>query len=257
MLIEIKEEEAGIVSLVLNDPASRNAMSEAMAVEFAAAVAELKTRAHLRVLILTGAGESFSSGGHLDMLAQKANISLEKNRELMELFYSQFLSIHELPVPVIARINGHAVGAGLCLALACDVRIGIPEAKLGLHFVHLGLHPGMGVTYFLPRIVGPAKAAELLFAGRTLSAEKALEIGLLNNIASKATLDENVLTLAREIASAGPQAVRNLKSSLRESLHTSLSDCLKREALCQAEDYVGKEFSEGIRAAREKRKPKF
>lgn len=256
-LIKIEQLEPGIMRLVLNDPENRNAMSEKMAAEFAAAINKLENDSAIRVLVLTGAGKAFSGGGHLDMLFEKTKIAPEKNRELMQTFYQQFLSVRRLPIPVIAAINGHAMGAAFCLALACDIRVSVSDAKMGLNFVHLGLHPGMGATYFLPRLVGPAVCAELLYRGLILSAADAKELGLLNHVVDSRAFNEAVLSVARDIAAVGPQAIRELKETLRSSESYSLEDCLNREAACQALDYSGPQFLEGITAAREKRSPKF
>ena len=232
-------------------------MSEAMAARFASVIANLKQDTETRVVILTGAGSVFSGGGHLDMLFEKTKLSLDANRKEMEQFYDSFLCLRELPVPIVAAINGHAIGAGLCIALACDVRIASNDAKLGLNFVHLGLHPGMGATYFLPRIVGPAKAAELLYAGKILTAAESAAIGMVNQAVPAEELKSAVEKLAAQVAAAGPQAVRNLKASLQSSMDRSLKECLLREASAQAEDYVGPQFLEGITAAKGKRTPLF
>lgn len=247
----------GVVVLELNDPDSRNAMSDAMADEFLSRTVSLAQDASLRAVILTGIGSAFSGGGHLDMLFEKTKLDRDENRDLMESFYTRFLSIRSIPVPVIAAINGHAVGAGLCLALGCDIRIAVTEAKLGMNFVLLGLHPGMGATYFLPRLVGVARANELLFAGKIISATEAEKIGLVNHVVAADKLWPTVTELAESIASAGPIAIRQLKASLVHSEGSNLAECLKREADCQAENYAGAEFMEGISAARDKRKAKF
>lgn len=256
-LVIIKRPHPGHAEIVLNDPATRNAMSELMAAEFARAVRPLASDPSLRVVTLIGEGNAFSGGGHLDMLFEKTKVSLEENRRLMEQFYDSFLCVCDLPVPVIAVLNGHAVGAGLCIALACDVRIAVNTAKLGLNFVHLGLHPGMGATYFLPRLVGPARAAELLYAGKIVTAEEGAALGLVNAVVSAQELRSAADRIVGAILRAGPQAIRALKASLRESERRTLAECLAREAECQAHDYVGAEFLEGITAAKEKREPKF
>ena len=247
----------GIVRLLFNDPATRNAMSEAMAEQFAVAIGQLCVRDDLRVVVLSGAGKAFSAGGHLDMLEKKIAQDEKRNRAEMREFYEQFLCIRDLPVPTVAAINGHAMGAGLCVALCCDVRIARSGSKLGLNFVRLGLHPGMGVTYTLPRIVGPAKAAELLYAGSVLSAEDALEIGLVNRCAAADAFEDHVKQYVDSVATAGPQAVRMLKRTLKATTQGTLSECLEYEALAQARDYLGDEFKEGITAAKERRKPRF
>lgn len=256
-LVLISRPTATTVHITLNDPPTRNAMSEAMAARFTSVIGQLVKDPEVRVVVLTGAGSVFSGGGHLDMLFDKTKLSKEENRAAMERFYASFLCLRDLPVPVIAAVNGHAIGAGLCIALACDIRLASNDAKLGLNFVHLGLHPGMGATYFLPRLVGPAKAAELLYAGKILTASEAAAIGMVNHAMPGEELKGAVEKLAAQIASAGPQAVRSLKASLGASMDRSLQECLSREAAVQAEDYIGPQFLEGITAAKEKRAPAF
>ncbi len=246
-----------LATITLNDPENRNAMSEAMSEQFAQAVAQLKQQKDVRVAVLTGAGKAFSGGGHLEMLEAKTRVSREENERLMNVFYANFLSVRDLEIPVIAAMNGHAMGAALCLALACDIRIAVKEAKLGLNFVLLGLHPGMGATYFVPRLLGSARAAELLYTGAIVSAEDAKTLGLVNRVVEAESLGSAVQDTANLISSGGPQAIRELKASLRTAEFATLETCLKREAACQAIDYVGAEFAEGIAAAKEKRKPSF
>lgn len=254
-LVEIRLGE--VTTVTLNDPSTRNAMSEAMAAEFSAAMAKISADKTVRVVILTGAGEAFSSGGNLSMLEEKTKLSLEENERKMREFYSSFLSIFELSVPTIAAINGHAVGAGCCLSLACDLRIAVIEAKIGLNFVALGLHPGMGATFFVPRLVGPAKAAEMLYSASILSASEAENVGLINHVCDRSQFAQKVEELAKIISFNGPQSIKELKESLSRDLHKELKSCLEREARMQAHDYVGKEFLEGVTAAKEKRRAKF
>ncbi len=256
-------EKGRISRLTLNHPESRNAMSEEMAAEFAAAVNELKASSETRVVILSGAGEAFSAGGHLTMLEEKTRLSPEENERKMLEFYEAFLSIQQIPVPVIAALNGHAIGAACCLSLACDIRVAVREAKLGLNFVALGLHPGMGASYFLPRLVGPALSAELLYSGSIVTAEEALRMCLVNRVCSAAEFHGEVDKLAARIAGNGPKAIRELKENLRAAPFQSLdqegalAQALAREAKAQAGNYAGAEFREGITAAREKRTPDF
>lgn len=247
----------GVILLTLNDPGTRNAMSEDMAQQFAALARALRTDHSVRAIVLTGSGGAFSGGGHLDMLFEKTKLPAEKNREIMESFYDSFLSIRAIGVPVIAAINGHAIGAGLCLALGCDVRVASSSAKLGLNFVHLGLHPGMGATYFLPRLVGYSRAAELLFTGAILSAEDALRLGVVSYVTSPEDVLSKATEIATQIAQAGPHVMRQLKETLLQTEYSTLPESLAREAQCQALNYASDEFLEGITAAREKRKPNF
>ncbi|MCC6220406.1 MAG: enoyl-CoA hydratase/isomerase family protein [Deltaproteobacteria bacterium] len=249
--------DKNIAILTLNDTSCRNAMSEKMATDFSARITELRSEGDVRVLIIKGAGDVFSAGGHLDMLLEKPKMSEERNRQLMEVFYKQFLSIIDIEIPVIAAINGHAIGAGLCLTLGCDIRIAVESAKVGFNFVRIGLHPGMGATHLLPRLIGSGYAAELLYTGKIIGANDAAKIGLINHSVGQEQFDTFVNEMATSIAQASPQAVRQLKSSLRTNPLIPLSDSLKREAQCQAADYAGNEFKEGINAIIEKRSPRF
>ncbi len=246
-----------ITRLVLSEPATRNAMSEAMAAEFQAAVREIAKDSETRVVVLTGSGEAFSGGGHLSMLEEKTRLSKEENRLKMLEFYSSFLCITELKVPVIAALNGHAIGAACCLSLAADIRIAAAGAKLGFNFVALGLHPGMGATYFLPRLIGPSKAAELLYTASIITAERALELGLVSEVVPLSDLEARVQEVAKKISSNGPSALRELKTTLCLDQKAELQKALEREAEMQSGDYLSAEFLEGITAAKEKRKPQF
>lgn len=241
--------------ITLNDPDSLNAMGEKMAEEFAALVGRLQGEAaSLRAIVLTGAGRAFSAGGDLEMLEQKTKLSGEENRLRMHKFYDSFLGILDLNVPLVAAINGHAIGAGLCLACACDIRVASGKAKLGFTFTRLGLHPGMGATYFLPRVVGVPMATELVLTGRVVEADEALRIGLVSRVVEDACAD--ALKVAGEISECGPESVRQVLHSMRME-HRSLNACLEREALSQGINYTNSEFKEGVRAAREKRKPNW
>ncbi|MBN8550586.1 MAG: enoyl-CoA hydratase/isomerase family protein, partial [Deltaproteobacteria bacterium] len=208
-LIKFDQVSEHIGTITLNDPDNLNAMGEAMAAEFSALVEKLRSeKSDLRALILTGAGRAFSAGGNLAMLEQKQTLSGEENRMLMLKFYHSFLSILSLNVPLVAAINGHAIGAGLCLASACDIRIGGEQAKFGVTFTKLGLHPGMGGTYFLPRILGFPGAAELMLTGRIIDSAEALRLGLVSKVVPNDRLAQEALALATEIAGCGPESVR-------------------------------------------------
>ena len=163
-------------------------------------------------------------------------------------FYDSFLGILRLDVPVIAAINGHAVGAGLCVACACDVRIASESAKFGFTFVKLGLHPGMGATFSVPRVVGTSAATELLLTGRIITASAALRIGLCSEVFKESELLSEALKIAEEISANGRESVRQLVRSLREPA-TSLAEALSRESAYQAVNYASEDFSKRIDAA--------
>lgn len=185
------------------------------------------------------------------MLDKKRHLSGEENRLNMLSFYRAFLGIRSLGIPVIAAINGHAIGAGLCLACGCDIRIASNGAKLGFPFVQLGLYPGMGATYLLSAVVGQAKASELLLTGRLIDAAEAFAIGLVSAIVPHEEITARALKIAEEIASASPETIRQLLPALRTPAQT-LEDALSREAMAQAVSYASVEFGSRLSRARTK-----
>jgi enoyl-CoA hydratase len=254
ILVQLRD---GIGRLTLNRPLERNAMTLDMGKEIQAAVAELNAAPDVRVVIVTGAGEAFSAGGNLRTLAREVGLGEEGPAMGGGVaFYSSFLSIRDLAMPSIAAINGHAVGAGLCFALGCDLRVAHESAKLGMTFVKLGIHPGMGATWSLPRLVGPAVAADLLYTGRMVPAREAMDLGLINRVAG-ADFSSQVERLAEEIASNGPVALRSLKETLRGSAGRTLEQAIEREASAQAGTFATDDAREGVRAITEKRPPRF
>jgi enoyl-CoA hydratase len=254
-------QETGIVTLSFNRPETRNAMSPAMGDEIVHAVECIRTDPSVRVFILTGVGKAFSSGGDLSMIARDTGARAEGRAPSMggspRDFYARYLAIRNLPVPTIAAINGHAIGAGLCIALACDLRVAAADAKMGMTFTRLGIHPGMGATYFLPRLIGSARACELFFTGRIFDAAEAEHLGIVNRVAPRAEFDACVQNLAREIAASGPLAVRMVKESIYRGAHHSLDEMLDHEALQQSITFTTDDAREGIMAVMEKRQPRF
>jgi enoyl-CoA hydratase len=160
-------------------------------------------------------------------------------------------------VPTIAVIAGPAIGAGLCLALACDLRLAASSVTLAASFVRLGLHPGMGATWLLPRLVGPAMAAELLLTGRAVAADEALRIGLVNQVHAPDALDGAARALAAQIAGAAPLAVAQTKATLAGALERPLEDALAREADAQAIDFATADLAEALAAVATRRPPQF
>jgi enoyl-CoA hydratase len=262
----VRTDRAGAVAiLTFDDPERLNAMTEPMGHALRDAVEALAGDADLRAVVLTGEGRAFSAGGDLDMIETKARRGNEspgepvrgENQAFMNRFYELYLSVRDLPVPSIAAIHGHAIGAGLCVALACDVRIAAREAKLGLNFTRLGIHPGMGATWTLPRLVGPAHAAELLFSGRILEGAEAERIGLVNRCLPRDEVRPAALELAREIAASAPLAVRGTKRALARTFTSGLDEQLSFEASEQARNYESADLLEGIAASRARRTPGF
>jgi enoyl-CoA hydratase/carnithine racemase len=264
-LVQLERDDDGVVTLTLCDPERRNAMTRAMGQALAARVRELAADASLRAVLLTGAGRAFSAGGDLAMIEEKARAGVaspggevrEAQRRFMREFYGLYLSVRDLPCPTLAAINGSAIGAGLCVALACDLRLAAREARLGLNFSRLGIHPGMGATWTLPRLVGPAHAADLLYTGRIIDGVEAERVGLVNRALPGGELPEAARELAGEIAAAAPLAVRGAKRSLSRSWEASLSEQLDLEAEEQALNYESQDLLEGLAALRERRAPRF
>ena len=249
-----------VATLKLNRPDARNAMTPAMGEEVRDAAESLRADRSVRVLVVTGEGKAFSGGGDLGMLARDTGVSTGDGHGMggpPREFYQRFLAIHSLPFPTIAAINGHAIGAGLCFALACDIRIAAADAKLGMTFTRLGIHPGMGATYFLPRLIGSARACELLFTGRIIDAPEAERLGIVSRVVAREAFPAAVQELAGELTSAAPIAVRMVKRALYRGLEHSLAEALDLESMQQAATFQSADAREGIRAVMEKREPKF
>ena len=246
-----------ITFLTLNRPRQGNAFDVEMGFELEAAVARIAKEPDVRVVIIAGAGKHFSAGGDFAFIEENTKLPRERVWERMLRFYEMYLSVLELPVPTIAQVHGSAIGAGLCLALACDLRVGARSARLGANFLRVGLHPGMGATLLLSHVVGPARAARLLFTGETVDAERALELGLIGELAADDDLAALTERIAQQIASGAPSAARRLVATLRAALRRDLPTALAREAECQADDFAGEDVRTAIEAFRAGTKPDF
>ncbi|MBV9831261.1 MAG: enoyl-CoA hydratase/isomerase family protein [Marmoricola sp.] len=254
--LRVERPADGVVRLVLDNPDQRNAMSDEMTASWTSAVAQLAGDRDVRVVVVTGEGSAFCSGGNTGWIASEPDADVDYLRTRMLPFYRAWLSIRSLEVPTIAAVNGPAIGAGLCLALACDIRYAAAGARLGAPFVRLGMHPGMGATHLLPDVVGDAHARELLLTGRTVDAEEALRLGLVTRVFPDGDLEESVLEAAQGIAATAPIPSRYTTVALREG-HADLEAAVQWEALAQPVTLATADLQEGIRAAREKRSPQF
>jgi len=243
--------------ITLNEPDRLNALSDRMAVEFKGAVEGLKQRSDVRAVIVTGAGRAFSAGGNFAEMKKNLGGDPAVCKHRIYGFYKSFLSVMDLPVPTIAAINGPAMGAGACITLACDMRIAAEGSRIGFAFARIGIHPGMGAEYFLPRIVGRAKACELLMTAEEIPAEEALRIGLVNHVAPPEELMDRAVGLASKIASRPALPIRMLKESIDAALASDLESTLHREAAYQGICFMTGDMREGIEAFIEKRKPVF
>src|SRR5689334_10697034 len=171
--LRVERRDDGVAVLTLDNPDQRNAMSDAMTASWVAAVDELAADRDLRAVVVTGAGSAFCSGGNTGWIASEPDATVDHLRTRMVAFYRAWLSIRRLEVPTIAAVNGPAIGAGLCVALACDIRYAVRGARLGAPFVKLGMHAGMAATYLLPNVVGEAHARDLLLTGRLVEIGRA------------------------------------------------------------------------------------
>ena len=253
----ILESKDGIMLLKLNDPESLNPMSYEMGLEFQDAVEKINQDAAIRGLVITGSGRAFSAGGNIKALEERTRTPASRLFENGRKYYMSFLSLRKLKIPIIAAVNGHALGAGACLAIACDIRIASDRAQLGFPFVRIGMHPGMGATYFLPRIVGMAKAYELLTTCESIDAAEARRIGLISYMVPAEELIPVALRLARKIASMPLLTIKMVKDSLYAHLETDLETAVAREAANQAITFTTEDIKEGIAALMQKRSPQF
>jgi enoyl-CoA hydratase len=247
----------GVAVLTLDNPDQRNAMSDEMTASWVEAVDELAADRSVRVVVVTGEGSAFCSGGNTSWIASEPDASVDHLRTRMIAFYRAWLSIRRLEVPTIAAVNGPAIGAGLCLALACDLRYAAAGAKMGVPFVKLGMHAGMAGTYLLPNVVGEAHARDLLLTGRVVDADEALRLGLVSRVIEPASFLDDVLATARDIAATAPIASRLTKLALADGGHADYESALQWEAMAQPITLATADLQEGIRAAREKRPPQF
>ena len=247
----------GVVLLTLTNPAQRNAMSATMTEAWASTIAELTDDRDLRAVVVTGEGSAFCSGGDPRWIAGEPDAPVHRLRDRMLGFYRSWLSIRDLEVPTIAAINGPAVGAGLCLALACDIRYAAASARMSVPFVQLGMHAGMAATYTLPNVVGEAHARDLLLTGRMVGAEEALRIGLVSSVTPDEQLLDTVLETAAGIAATAPIASRLTKVALRDGGHADFDSAIAWEALAQPVTLATEDLQEGVRASKERRRPVF
>ena len=254
------DQEPGVKIMTLDRPDSLNAMTVEMGDAVQAAVSELSSLGpdQLRALVLTGRGRAFSAGGDMRFLDDRKADNPTSNAQTMLGFYKRFLSIRSLPVPIICCINGPAIGAGACFAMASDVRYTHSKAKIGFTFVGLGLHPGMGATHSLAAAAGPQVASRLLLSGDVLSGDDAAAAGLVAaSLPDAPAALAEATALARRVAAQSPLAVRATLRTLRVQADAELERRLQREADAQAQSYASADYAEGLSAVRAKRTPSF
>ncbi|HEV8321905.1 MAG TPA: enoyl-CoA hydratase-related protein [Myxococcota bacterium] len=261
VLLERRGAGGAVAWLVLNRPARLNPMSTELLAAFQARVAEVRADRSVRCVVVTGAGKGFCAGADLarlpEQIAQTGDPGAAGARAALRGIYQGFLCLLDLEVPTIAAVNGAAYGGGLGLAMLCDMRVAAAEARLAANFVKLGIHPGMALSYLLPTAVGYARAAEMLFTGRTLSGTDAAAAGLVNRAVPRDALAGEAQALADEVAAAAPLAVRLAKRTLRAAARFDPALALELEAWSQAATLGTADAAEGMGAALAKRPPRF
>jgi 2-(1,2-epoxy-1,2-dihydrophenyl)acetyl-CoA isomerase len=247
-----------IAKVTMNRPEVLNAVSMHMAQELLDALEKLHQEKEIRAVILSGNGRAFSAGGDVKQMrsiiddnpAQYFSAPLEVYNQLI-------MAMRRLPKPLIAAVNGMAAGAGFSLALACDVRIAAENAKFTQAFVRIGLVPDCGATFFLPRIVGWAKAMELMMTGELIDAAKAQQLGIVNLVVKEDELASTADFFANQATNLPTMAVARLKELMDTSYTSTLAAQLEREARLQIECAATADFAEGVKAFTEKRAAQF
>ena len=249
----------GIATLTLNRPERLNALGDTLRDDLHDAVLRASGDDGVRVVIITGAGKGFCAGG--DVKAMHEARESGRTRALMERVAPSrdrvLLAMRDAPKPFIAAVNGAAAGAGMNVALACDMRLASTTARFGQTFVKRGLHPDWGGTYFLPRIVGMAKACEMIFTGDLIDAEEALRLGIVSAVHPPEKLMDATRELAAKIAAGPPVALRLARRALYHNQDADLQSALEFETFAQNLCYETEDSREGVRAFVEKRAPKF
>lgn len=255
------EEDSTLLWVTLNRPKYSNAFSDEMISELCRLLREADWDDDVRVIILTGAGKTFCAGGDVKAMEEKTGMFAGDPEGLRRRYTKGIqqipLTIEALHTPLVAMVNGSAIGAGCDLACMCDIRVGCRHSRFGETFAKLALVPGDGGTFFLQRVIGFAKAMELSLTGRIVPADEALTLGLLNDLVEVDALKEETEKLARSIAANSPVAVSMIKKAIRQARTAEISGHLDLLAAFQGITQRTEDHFEGVRALKEKRQPHF
>ena len=256
LVYEVKD---AVATLTLNRPDRLNALGGSLREDLHDGLRRAIEDDAVRVIVVTGAGKGFCAGG--DVKAMQEAKEQRRERPLVEKVAPgrdrTVLLMRDSPKPLIAAVNGAAAGAGMNLALACDIRLASTAAKFAQAFVRRGLHPDWGGTYFLPRVVGMAKAAQMIFTGEIVDAEEALRLGIVSAVHAPERLMPATYELAARIAAGPPIAIRLARRALYHNQEVDLKSALEFETFAQNVCFETEDAREGIRAFVEKREPKF
>jgi enoyl-CoA hydratase len=255
ILVEKHSEHSGIYTLTFNRPKALNAMTTQMSLEIIEALHELQKVEDIRVLVITGSGDKgFCVGADLK---ERNGMTKKQWKEQHDIFEDMAECIRNFDFPVIAAINGFALGGGLEMSLSCDFRVAAEHAKMGLPEARIGIIPGLGGTQLLPRSISIGFAKEMLFRGSHINAEQAREIGLVNYVFSSNQLLQETYTIAKEIAANAPLSLKMLKKAVNNGIQTDLHTGLAFELQAYYKCADSDDRHEGIKAFNEKRSPEW
>ncbi len=253
--LRVERDERGVVWIILQRPQAHNALSRALNSELAALAEQLASDSSVRVVAITGAGDkAFSAGADLK---ERKGVAAADTGPYVDAIASAINAIAALPMATIAMIGGYAFGGGLELALACDFRIAADTAEMGLTETKLGIMPGAGGTQRLPRIVGEARAKELILLGRRITAARAQELGLVSQVVPTTQLRRVADALIEELLAAAPRSVAMAKRAIERGGELPLEDGLTLERQCYDVTLATEDRNEGLRAFAEKRRPRY
>jgi 2-(1,2-epoxy-1,2-dihydrophenyl)acetyl-CoA isomerase len=254
----LESREGSIVTLTMNRPDRLNALNNDLSTALNDSISRIASDHTIHVVILTGEGRAFCAGGDLAVIGKgRASGNDAELAPLLRSGMQAVLKIRTMPQPVIAAVNGAAAGAGMNLALAADIRIAAEDAVFGQNFAKVGLFPDYGGTYFLPQLVGRAKAAELFYTGDMIDAKTALRLGIVNHIFPAERLLAETQSLAARIATGPQVAIRAVKQTIFARDKEALVAALDKEVEHQLKCFHSHDCQEGIRAFLEKRPPSF
>jgi enoyl-CoA hydratase/carnithine racemase len=254
----LERDDGPVRILTLHRPATLNALTPETMVELGQRLERTAADSGVRAVVLTGSGAAFSSGGDARLLQAITTMS---EAELREVVYGAFQrpirALRAMPQPVVAAVDGPAVGAGCELALAADFRLASPRASFGEVWIKIGCVPALGGLYLLPRLIGLARAAEMIMTGDLVGADEACRIGLVNRVVPENVLLDEAVALAHRLAAGPPRALALVKAGLEEAARGDLAAALESALAAQLACFATADFREGVRALAERRPPRF
>lgn len=252
-IVVTKSDGVGIIKL--NNPKTMNALDAILFKELSEATHELATNSDIGAVILTGVEKAFCAGADLNVMTKE--YSAIEGHEQVKGYHNWVKEFINMEKPTIAAVNGHAAGAGFCIALLCDIVIASEKAKFGQVFVNIGLIPDLAGLYTLPRLVGMQKAKELVFSGRIIDAVEANTLGIANKVVSPEELDAEAYIFAKQLADGPRIAIRMAKRVMNESINMTLEQLLEMETYAQAQCVQTQDFRKAVKAFLNKEKPIF